>query len=427
MAGNEAQVVGTELERVSPKVPALFDYDDVFYSAIEKRPVEVVSSRDMRIPLEIQPNGNTSYYNPDGGDLGRGSFPIFDKALISSVHLRHAVELTDKAMWSTDSNRKAVMNAFRHGMAKSMAQFRRDVDSQTMTDGTGVMATITTVSTTAGVDTVTCTTDGWGVRLLRPQQHFNIFSADLMTCRTAGGFQNEAVVTYYDLSLNTIQYPTVAGVIPGDLIVAGGLQMTPPVGFFGVKYHDNSSSSGTWLGFDRSTTPEIRANRVNAGGAAITLPLPRLVMNKIMDRIGIKEAGSKYVAYMHQCQRDAYEQLGFNVTRIDKQAKEEGLNLYFNDQMQMAGAPIKKSMSWDKTRIDFIDLMSWGRAELHPPGFRKNPGDGSTVLELRGPSGGAAAAWIFYVVASFNMFLDQPAGAGYIDNLAILAGYEVSS
>src|SRR5436305_3228903 len=111
MPGNETQVVGTELERVAPKVVTLFDRDDVFYSQIEKRPVEVISSRDMRIALEIRPGGKTRYFNPDGGDMGRGDMSTFDKAIINSVHLEHAVEFTAKTMWSTDSNRKAVVNA----------------------------------------------------------------------------------------------------------------------------------------------------------------------------------------------------------------------------------------------------------------------------------------------------------------------------
>jgi len=42
---------------------------------------------------------------------------------------------------------------------------------------------------------------------------------------------------------------------------------------------------------------------------------------------------------------------------------------------------------------------------------------------MRGPSGGLAAGWIFYIVASFNLFMNQPAGASYIDTLAIPSGY----
>jgi hypothetical protein len=422
MAGNESQVIGAELERVLPKVPALFDRDDVFYSHIEKRPVEVISSRDMRIPLEIRPNGNTGYYNPDGGDMDRGDISDFDKAVINSVHLKHACEMTAKTVWSTDSTRKAVINAFRHALSVEMKQFRRDVDSQCMTDGTGTLGTITSVSTAGGIDTYTCTTDGFRVRLLRPKQKINIFNSTLTTCRTAGGSNNEVKILQYDIANNQIQVPSVAGAVAGDLIVSGGLQSTPPTGLLGVKYHDSNASTGTWLGFDRSINPEIRANRVNANNAALTLPLPRLAMNKIGDRVGITNR-SKMMAWTHKAQQAAYEELGFNVTRIDKAAKEEGLDLYFNDNMRIAGAPLKVSYSWDRTRIDFIDSEVWGRAELRPPGFHVNPDNNQRVWELRGPSGGVAAAWIFYIVASFNLFMNQPAGASYIDNLAITSGY----
>ena len=419
MAGNESQVVGTELERVLPKVPTLFDRDDVFYSSLEKRPVEVISSRDMRVPLELRPGGKFGYYDPDGGDLGRGDMPTFDKAIVNSVHLRHTVEFTTKTMWSTDNNRKAVINAFRHNLATAMKEFRRQVDSQAMTDGTGTLGTITTVATAGGVDTYTMTTDGFGARLLRFGQNVNVYSANLLTNRTAGG---ETTITFHDLANKTIKVTAVAGAIATDVIVASGLSATPPVGMLGVKYHDSNASTGTWLGFDRALTPEIRANRVNANSSALTLPLPRLAINKIGDRVGMQYR-KRCTAWTHPAQQQAYEELGFNVIRIDKAAKEEGLDLYFNDNMRIAGAPLKTSYSWDRTRIDFIDLDVWGRAELHPPGFYQNPDNNQRVWEARGASGGVATSWMFYIVASFNIFMNNPAAASYIDSLAVPAGY----
>jgi hypothetical protein len=112
-----------------------------------------------------------------------------------------------------------------------------------------------------------------------------------------------------------------------------------------------------------------------------------------------------------------------NAIRIDKAAKEEGLNMYFNDNMQIAGAPLKISYSWDRTRIDFIDAEYWGRAELKPPGMYQSPDDNQRVWEIRGTSGGVATSWVFYYVTSFNLFLNQPAGSAYIDGLAVPSGY----
>lgn len=423
MPGNETQVVGAELERVLPKIPTLFDRDDTFYSTIEKRPVEVISSRDMRIPLEISPNSKFGYVDIDGGDLGRGDIPVFDKGIINTVNMAQKVEFTAKTHWSTDTNRKAVLQAFRYSLAVSMKEFRRNVDSQCMQDGTGMLGTITSVATSGGVDTYTLTTDGFRARLIRKGQNINVFNSALTTCRTGGGPNNEPSVIFYDLANSTIKVsPAVTGATAGDIIVSSGLQSTPPIGLLGVKYHDSNASTGTWLGFDRALTPEIRANRVNANSGALTLPLPRLAINKIGDRVGM-DTKRKCVWWSHPAQQQAYEELGFNVTRIDKSAKEESLDLYFSDNMQLAGAPLKTSYSWDRTRLDAIDQDVWGRAEMHPPGFYQNPDDGKKVFEIRGPSGGVATAWIFYIVASFNLFMNQPAAASYIDSLAVPSGY----
>src|SRR5215510_12282472 len=234
MALLETSVVGVELERVSPKVPTLFDRDATFFSTIEKRPVEVVSNRDMRIPLEIRPGGNFGHFDPDGGDLGLGDGPTFDKAVINTVHLREGIEWTKKAEWSTDDSRKAVLNTFRYLLAKSMAEFRRQVDSLCMTAGDGVVGVISGVTTATGTDTYTLGTDGFGARLLRFGQTINVYDSTLATNRTVGA---EKKISFYDLVGKQIKVPAVTGATTGDKIVVSGLSATPPVSLLGVPYH----------------------------------------------------------------------------------------------------------------------------------------------------------------------------------------------
>jgi hypothetical protein len=422
MAQTEAQVLGAELERVSPKVSTLFERDSVFYANIEKRPTEVVSSRDMRVPLEISPGGLFGGFDPDGGDMGRGEGPTYDKAVVNTVPMKHAVEWTTKAQWATDDKRKAVVNSFRDLLAKSMAEFRRQVDSSCMTGGDGVLATAVTVAinTPAGFDTLTCTgvgADGFGARLLRKGQKVSFYSADLLTKRAGG----EMSIVYIDYP-NKIFRIVTGTVVPQatDKVVVSGPTSTPPVWLKGVPYHHNSASVGSWLGFDRAATPEIRANRV-AAGAGLTMPLPRLALNKIGDRVGIDNRGKRCTAWLHPCQKQAFEDIAQGLIFIPKQPKEEGFDPYFNDNMRMAGAPIKESYSWDKTRVDFVDNDVWGRAEMHAPGFYSV--DGRKIFELRGASGGLAAAMIFYIVASFNLFVNNPAATAYIDTLTVPSGY----
>lgn len=426
MAQTELQVNAAELENVQEKVPVLFEREATFYSQIEKRPVEKVSARDMRVPLEISPGGLFGHWDPAGGDMGRGEGPDFDKALVSTTHLKHAVEWQTKAQWATDDARKSRINNFRHMMATSMKEFRRGVDSLCMTNGTGTMATISAVSSAGGKDTYTLAAagDGFGARLLRKKHFYSVYDATLSTRKPFAGLgatNGEGPIEFYDGPNKQVRFNSAAATVTaGDKLIVSGLTATPPVSLLGVPYHHNNASVGAWLGMDRAAIPEIRANRVAAAGSALALPFPRLAVNKVSDRVGF-DSVMAMEAWLHPCQQQAYEELGQLASIINKDAKEQGLDLYFNDNMQMAGVGIRKSNSWDKTRIDMIVKEVWGRAEMHEAGFYDV--DGRKVFEIRGASGGVAASQIYYIVASFNLFVNNPAACVYIDQLAVPSGY----
>lgn len=416
MAVNEAQVAALELERVLPKVRKVFERDDKFYSFIQKRPAEKVSNRQMRIPLEIRPGGAFQYFNPDGGDLGRGGGPSFDKALVTPVFFSENIEYTKLAQWSTDDDRKSVVNGVRRLTAGALDEMRRQIDAQLMQDGTGAIGTITTATPTAGVDTYTLTTDGFGARLMRYGQTVQVYDSTLATYRGKG------VITKWDIENKTIDVtPAIAGATTGDRLVTDGISNpTALPALYGVPYHHSNASTGTWLGFSRSATPEIRSNRVNAGGSSLTLPLPRLAINKMGNRLGIDES-FKPTAWTHPAQAAAYEEIGQLMMNISKGPREESLNLYFNDNMQLAGAPLRQHFNWNPSRIDFINQDVWGRAEMLPIGFYTT--DGRKIFEIRGASGGVATADIFYMVNGMQTFMSNPAATSYIDNLAVPAGY----
>ena len=416
MAVTESQVAALELEKVISKVRVLFERDDTFYAHIKKRDVEKISNRQMRIPLELRPGGAFHYFNPDGGDLGRGGGPTFDKAVVNCVFLTEVIEYTKLSQWSTDDARKAIVNSVRRLTATALDEMRRQLDSQLMQAGDGVIGLVTTDTPAGGSNVISLTTDGFGARLMRYGQTVQIFDSTLAVLKGSG------VITQHDVENKTISLtPQVAGVIPGDKIVTNGLQ-TPAAlpGLYGVPYHHSNASTGTWLGFSRSTTPEIRANRVNAGGQAMTLPLPRLAMNKIGNRVGINKDFNP-TAWLHPAQMAAYEEIGQLLMTVQKTTKDEGLNLYFGNNMQLAGASVKPHYSWDKTRIDFVVDEVWGRAEILPIGFYTT--DGRKIFEIRGPSGGVATAEIFYMVVGMQTFVTNPAACSYIDNLAVPVGY----
>jgi hypothetical protein len=368
------------------------------------------------VPLELRPGGSFQYFNPDGGDLGRGGGPTFDKAVLTCVFVSENIEYTKLTQWSTDDERKAITNGVRRLTATALDELRRQLDAQMMQAGDGVVGVISAVSTAGGVDTYTLGTDGFGARLVRFGQTVQVFDTTLATLRGSG------VITKWDVENKSIDVtPAIAGAVATDKLVVQGISSpTSLPALFGVPYHHSNASAGTWLGFSRSATPEIRANRVNGGSAALALPLPRLAMNKIGNRVGIDNT-FKPRAWMHPCQKQAYEEIGQLVIMIQKQAKEENLNMYFGDGMQMAGASVADSFNWDKTRIDFVLDEVWGRGEILPIGFYTT--DGRRIFEIRGPSGGVVTADIFYMVCGMQTFVSNPAACAYIDVLAVPTGY----
>lgn len=416
MAVVESQVQALELERVIPKIRVLFERDDKFYANIKKRDVEKISNRQMRIPLEVRPGGSFQYFDANGGDLGRGGGPTWDKAVLTSVFVSENIEYTKLTEWATDDARKAIVQSVRRLTATALDELRRQLDGQLMQDGRGIIGTVTTDTPAGGANVIVLTTDGFGARLIRYGQTVQVFDTTLATNRGSG------VVTFYDVENNTIKItPQIAGVVAGDLIVTNGI--TTPSAYpalYGVPYHHSNASTGTWLGFDRATTPEIRSNRVNGNGNALTLPLPRLAINKIGNRVGIDNHFNPN-AWMHPAQQQAYEQIGQLVSIIQKAPKEESLNMYFGGSMQMAGATVKPSFNWDKKRIDFVTDEVWGRGEILPIGFYTT--DGRKIFEIRGASGGVATADIFYMVVGMQTFVSNPAATAYIDNLAVPSGY----
>ena len=418
----ESQVLGAEIERVLPDVPVSFDRDCTFFAEIEKRPVEVISGRDLRCPIEIAPGGYTRGFNSDGGDMGVGSGPTYDKAVINTVDMLHAVQWTTRSQWVTDDRRKAVINNFRRLLAKQMSQFRRDVDCLICNgDGNaslGTVGTYTANGIATGTDSVLMNVDGFAAHNVRQGLQVQFWSSNWATLRAGGPVE----ITYWSVQSKTIGF--AAGIVTpsaNDHVVMTGFGGAPPIGPYGVAYHNNAAITGTWLGFDRSITPQIVANNVNANSNPLALPFARLALNLIGDRLGMKERGQRTKAYTHPAQQQSYEELGTSYVQIQKQAKEEPLDLYFNENMRLAGAPLKAYYTWDRTRIDFVDMDLWGRAELHKCSFYEV--DGRRIFEMRGASGGLAASMIFYLSASFNVFVRLPAGCSYISSLTYPSGY----
>lgn len=414
-------VIAGELERVDgDRIQTAYDIDDAFYTETERVPGKKVSSRAMRVPIKLRPGGKFGYYDVSNGDLGTGDSTRYQFASLTVAHLKIAVQWTLEVELGTDSDNQSVVNAVKDNLADAMDEFRRHSEAQVMQAGTGVLATITSVSTSAGVDTYTCTTDGFGVKLLRYGQRVSVYNAARTTNRTAGG---PVAITFIDYNNFQIKVPAVTGATGTDVILPEGLTGSTPTALYGIPYHASNASSGTWLGIDRSLTPEVVSYGVDAGGGALAYPFARLALNKMGDRIGIKNARKlKPKIWCHPAQTAQYEALGQAVFMINKGSSgNESLDLYFGKNLSIAGVNIEESFLWDKKRMDFTLMSLYGRAVMKEASFHSVAG--RKIFEMRGPSGAVATSSVSYITSDWNLYHKNPGVNTYIFNLAVPSGY----
>jgi len=411
------QTIALQLEKVRDKVPLLYERDDVLLSMIQQRgDVEKVSSRNMRIPLQVNPGGKAGSYNADGGDLGRGSGSVYDVAQISPIFFRFAVEISKLVEYSTNAREKAIENAAKREVANGMKQFRAFLDKVLQTAGNGVLGTIGSVSGT----TLTMSTPP-GAALVYVGQTIQIYDTTITTNRgSCNVVAADPISTTQTITVDALP----AGTVATDVIVHDGLSGAQPTSLFGIKYHQNNATTGTWMNLNRATYPQqLQTPRVNAANSALVPGYVRLAINKVRKALGIGQLG-KLIAYTSVEQEHAWENLGITISQVIKEnaaGSANDLDLLFSGRKTMSGVPIKSSISADQTRVDFLDLSHWGRAVMKDIDYFE-VGD-QTVFPIYGTSGGLSAAFIFYFDTGFQVFSDSPRSGAYIDGLARPIGY----
>ncbi len=410
-----AQTVALQLEKVRDKLPQLYERDDILLTMIQQRgDVDKVSSRNMRLPLQIRPGGKAGSFNADGGDLGRGSGTTYDVAQVTPIFFNMAIEITKLLEYATNTPEKAIENAAKREVKNGMAQFRSFLDKVLQTNGNGVLGTVSSVS-------------GTTLNLVKPpgaigfffNQTIQVYDSTLTTNR---GTANVTLVDPFNSLITVDSVP--GGTVATDVLVHSGLTGASPVSLFGIKYHQSSAVTGTWLNLNRATYPvELATPRVNGNNAALTPGVVRLAINKVRKALGVNQVG-KLIAYTSLEQEHAWEQLGVTISQIIKEGaggRASDLDLLFTGEKTMAGVPIKSSINANASRVDFLDLAHWGRAVMQDIDYYDV--GGQTVFPIYGTSGGLAAAYIFYFVTGFQVWNDSPRSGAYIDNLAIPSGY----
>lgn len=423
-----ANTTAVQLEKVRSKVPMLYERDDVLISKILKKG-EKVSNRSARIPLQLRPGGAPGLYNPDGGNMGRGTATYYDVATISTSHFKFGVEMTHLAEIGVDSPEKAVLNVVKAEVKNGMAGFRSFLDKVINQSSTGELGAVGSI---AGA-VITLKTSGTGSSFSANQrflvgQYLNGVNTGATALLNSGDHFGPISVVNNEAGKITLDSNSFLPTTNDRLFVDGSTfdvvttNAATSSTLLGVAYQQSSAQTGSWLSFNRANYPEVWTPEVGASSALLTTAMIRTALNKIRLKLGVDSIGS-LVSYCNPKQTHAYEDLGIMISEIHKGGSQEGMDLFFDvNKSRMAGVPMLESLNADPTRIDFLDLSKWGRVVTEDVDFYQTK-DGQTVFPVYGTDGAPAASQLFYYVTSFQVFNESPSSGAYISSLAVPSTY----
>lgn len=413
--GQNAQTLAYQYEKVKDSISLLFQRDHTFFDKIEKRDnLETISSRAMRIPLDILAGGKFRQVNADGGDFGRGSAMVADFAQLSSVYFAHATEYTKLFEVATESKEKAVAPAAKRNLEAAIDQMRAGIEALLNSDGSGTLDTI--VSYANSVITVN------NANQFFDNQDIQIFPALGQVAR--------GTVTILSVDANaktlTLSAPAPLGTTGGDLLVVDGGAGVAASSLLGIEYHQVDSNSGTWLQLARASYPgKLKTPHVGMNSQALTPQAVRLGLAKVRRALGVETPEiDNLMWHMNLDMEAAWENVGLIVAQVIQNqlgGTESEDMLKKAAPKTMADRPILCSIHAVPQRIDGVCLKHWGRGETQP--IEPLEFGGQTFFPVYGASGGVSAATISYLWTGFNVFTDNPRAGVFFDSVALPTGY----
>jgi len=391
---------------------------NVLSDFIKRGEVTNIGERDFRIPFKKTFGGRVGKYDPQFGDMGRGSQMTGDVMIQSYFNLRLNFEMDMLAIKATQHKSIALQDPFKDAVANGFFEFKLYRDKFYHSDGTAVLATATAHSAASGVSIYTLDSE-FGAQRLRRGQYVSVYNNALTTQLSA----NTLYIAYINTQTKVV---ALSGVVPGaaatDKITFEGVSGAQPTGLRGLYYWINSATSGITAGVDRALEPQIVSKSVDAGGGAM---LPEQVMalyHRILnDRgevanglLGVSSPAQQASVYKNVMSIQNYDISGTSVQATDRLPALKGKKSFmWGDQ------PHYVDIHQSKTRNDYIIPDQWGIARLDEEKFFETPGTSQRFFPLYGGSGAPAAGVWFSITVDEDLYNVDPGAQGVVSNLAI--------
>lgn len=422
VTGQASTTQQLQLEALNNTIKLLIEKEATLDSRISERgDITTVSLRSFRLRFQTAFPGNVSAFNLDSGILPAGSFSAWDQGTLTPFATVIPVEYSRLVDMIGDGGPKVVSeNPVTKTLADVAVQMAKNRDQFLQQAGDGKIGQVDASYGGSGANPIILTSQPWGARLVAQGQQVQVMT-------NAYVLRGTCWITNVNNKLGSAQSITVdavpSGTVAGDFIMVAGVAATTPVFLYGIPYFHNTSTSGTYLGINR-TQNYVVANGVAAGNAPLSLPMLRASLNRVKQSLGAS-AIKDQVWHTHPTQTQAYEEMGFARQEImmsnGKMPGYDGLTPG-NSPFTIAGREVIENIHADQTRCDFMQFGSWLKVVWGKAPFWFKNRSGQWVFQIYDTgSGNPTALEACYYVDARQYAVDNPQAISSVTGLKVPA------
>jgi hypothetical protein len=438
----EPDVRAIEVEAWREKIPTLFLVgEETLYTRLHKagRIIPMSTSTgggsgssydsggrpSLRIPMKIKAGSLHTQFDPNGGDMGRGTGSVYVDQFLGPVAFSQAYEMTASAQWSTATKDRARVSIKADEAATTLDLFKQALDADFQGDGSGANAVVVTASSAGGSAGPSYS----NVTVDNPNQFYD--NQIVQVFPSVGGVSRGSFqISFVDGVTNTLYsadaLPSFGGATAtSDLLMINGASGAAGTSIMGLRAYQVNGSTGTLNGLSRSSYPgRLSTPTVNLSGAAMTEFVGRQITSKIELALGTDNPElAEGIWYMNVDQAAAVENLATQVAITNQQQIKGDSSqdmLKKKTPSTFVGYDIVRSVHALPGRIDFLCLSCWGMGELKAVDLYDV--NGQTIFPTIGASGGINASTVAYYVWSGNIFNSNVRAGAYVTSAAIPSG-----
>lgn len=421
---------GAMLEKVLPTLQEM--YAQIPYMAVNvienDMPVERVSKRDCRLPVEVIPGSDYGVGDLNGGAIGRGSGPVEVVQTISYFVTKEVLEVTFEAQIATKTREQAIVEALDRGLNNALKEAKEQDNIAFHASPDGAAQGLIGFATLQSGGTVYTFADnaafGVGVNLLRINHPVHVWDVTLATHKTS--VANGGPIRVLSVNNNTKQITLASAVVGAantDVFGFNGLTAVP-AHKFGLFYYHNDASTGNLLALSRATYPVLAAKSVDAAGALL---LPEHI-GLLDDKIEL-ESGTlpgQHEGFLNPCQRGRIKTLQMSIENLPIGATTEIVDMVprSKDSFTWGGHTWHSDIRMPRTRMDLVMRGNWGRVSPNEGKIDYlRDADGNKAFKVHSTTDGSMLTLDQFVIVKLDNWFCKWAGReGYLKGLGVPAG-----